>query len=167
MTHQSLTLRTATAADIAAIDALLARAYPRLLKADYPPSLLVMAIPRIARAQPGLIASGTYHVATDDEGRILAAGGWSRGGQGPARPGTGQIRHVVTDDRMTRRGLGRALLTRIMDEARSAGMTRLDCLSTLTALPFYHAQGFSGDRRLTVSLGPGIDFPVIAVSRAL
>jgi GNAT superfamily N-acetyltransferase len=171
MTHQSLTLRTATAADIGAIDALLARAYPRLLKADYPPSLLVMAIPRIARAQPALIASGTYHVATDDDGRILAAGGWSRGGPGPARPGsgpaTGQVRHVVTDDRLTRCGLGRSLLTRIFDEARGEGMTRLDCLSTLTALPFYRALGFTGKRSLTVSLGPGIDFPVIALSRTL
>lgn len=168
MPHQSLTLRTATAADITAVDALLARAYPRLLKADYPPSLLVTAIPRIARAQPGLVTCGTYHVATDDEGRILAAGGWSIGShtERPA-PGTGQVRHVVTDDRLTRRGLGRALLTRVMDEARAHGMTRLDCLSTLTAAPFYRALGFTGDRRITVALGPGIDFPVIAMARAL
>lgn len=169
MPYQSLTLRTATAADIGGIDALLARAYPRLLKADYPPSLLVMAIPRIARAQPALIASGTYHVACDDEGRILAAGGWTRAapGGGQMTRATGHVRHVATDDRQTRRGLGRALLTRIIDEARGQGLTRLDCLSTLTALPFYRALGFTGDSRLTVSLGPGIDFPVIALTRAL
>ena len=168
MTHQSLTLRSATAADIAGIDALLARTYPRLLKADYPPSLLVMAIPRIARAQPGLATSGTYHVATDDEGRILAAGGWSFGS--PAErpdPGTGQVRHVVTDDRLTRRGLGRAILTRVMDEARSHGLTRLDCLSTLTAAPYYRALGFTAERRITVALGPGLDVPVIAMTRHL
>ena len=167
MTHQSITLRSATAADIAGIDALLARAYPRLLKSDYPPSLLVMAIPRIARAQPGLVTCGTYHVATDDEGRILAAGGWTRARTQEGGPPTGQVRHVVTDDRLTRRGLGRAILARVIDEARAQGMTRLDCLSTLTGVPFYRALGFGGDRRVTVSLGTGIDFPVIAMTRAL
>ena len=167
MTHQSITLRSATAADIGAIDALLARAYPRLLRADYPPSLLVMAIPRIARAQPGLVTSGTYHVATDDEGRILAAGGWSRTPMREGGPPAGQVRHVVTDDRLTRRGLGRAILARVIDEARAEGVARLDCLSTLTGVPFYRALGFGGDRRVTVSLGAGIDFPVIAMTRAL
>jgi GNAT superfamily N-acetyltransferase len=169
MTPQSITLRTATAADIAGIDTLLSRAYPRLLKADYPPSLLVMAIPRISRAQPGLITSGTYHVATDDDGRILAAGGWTRAapGQGRSTPDTGHIRHVVTDDRLTRQGIGRALLTRVIDEARATGMARLDCLSTLTAVPFYRALGFAGDTPVTIPLGPGIDFPAVALTLSL
>jgi hypothetical protein len=34
-------IRATTRRDIAAVDALLARAYPRLLKGDYPPSTLV------------------------------------------------------------------------------------------------------------------------------
>jgi len=33
--------RATTKRDVAAVDVLLARAYPRLLKADYPPSTLV------------------------------------------------------------------------------------------------------------------------------
>jgi hypothetical protein len=44
-------IRATTKRDIAAVDALLARAYPRLLKGDYPPSTLVMAVPLISRAQ--------------------------------------------------------------------------------------------------------------------
>lgn len=165
----AVTLRTATAADIAGVDALLARAYPRLLKADYPPSLLVTAIPRIARAQPALVASGTYHVATDEDGTILAAGGWTRAAPvgGRTTPTTGHIRHVVTDDRQTRRGIGRALLSRVIAEAAAQGMTRLDCLSTLTAVPFYRALGFGGDRPVTIALGAGIDFPAVAMTRAL
>jgi GNAT superfamily N-acetyltransferase len=165
----AITLRTATAADIAAVDALLARAYPRLLKADYPPSLLVLAIPRIARAQPALVASGTYHVACDDRGAILAAGGWTHAAPGgrAAAPGTGNIRHVVTDDRATRRGLGRALLTRVIAEARDHGLACLDCLSTLTAVPFYRAIGFTGDTPVTIPLGPGIDFPAVALTLRL
>jgi GNAT superfamily N-acetyltransferase len=169
MNQLSITLRTATAADIAGIDTLLARAYPRLLRADYPPSLLVMAVPRIARAQPDLVTSGTYHVATDEDGTILAAGGWTRNapGGGTAMPATGHIRHVVTDDRVIRRGLGRALLTRVIEEARDHGMRRLDCYSTLTAVPFYHTLGFGRDRPITIALGPGIDFPAVAMTLAL
>jgi GNAT superfamily N-acetyltransferase len=164
-----ITLRTATAADIAGIDALLARAYPRLLKADYPPSLLVTAVPRIARAQPALVTCGTYHVATDEDGAILAAGGWTRAapGDGTLREGTGNIRHVVTDDRLTRRGIGRALLTCVIDEARDHGIARLDCLSTLTAVSFYRALGFGGDRPVTIPLGPGLDFPAVAMQRLI
>lgn len=164
-----VTLRTATRADIAGIDALLSRAYPRLLKDDYAPSLLVTAIPRIARAQPALVTSGTYHVACDDGGRIIAAGGWTSAapGGGAIIPDIGHVRHVVTDDRITRKGLGRALLNRVIDEARDHGIARLDCFSTLTAVPFYRALGFSGEKAITIPLGPGIDFPAVAMTRAL
>jgi len=56
-------IRPSTSADLAAVDALLARVYPRLLKADNPPSVLVTALPLISRAQPGLLRCGTYSVA--------------------------------------------------------------------------------------------------------
>ena len=54
----TLTLRHATPSDLAAVDALLARSYPRLLAADYSASVLVTAVPIIARARPELLASG-------------------------------------------------------------------------------------------------------------
>ena len=47
-------VRPAERSDMAAVDALLARSYPRLLKPDYPPSVLVTALPLISRAQPAL-----------------------------------------------------------------------------------------------------------------
>ena len=82
-------IRPTTAADLAAVDALLARSYPKLLKADYPPSVLVTALPVIARAQPKLITCGTYYVVEED-GQILGAGGLDAGqgrdGSGPYPP---------------------------------------------------------------------------------
>lgn len=69
-------VRAATKQDIAAVDALLARAYPRLLKPDYPASMLVMALPKISRAQPDLVTCGTYYLV-EDEDRLLGAGGWT------------------------------------------------------------------------------------------
>lgn len=161
-------IRIATRADITAVDALLARAYPRLLKQDYAPSILVTAIPRIARAQPGLVTCGTYFVA-EEEGRILAAGGWTAAipGQGGTMPGRANVRHVVTDDRQTRRGIGTALLRHVMDTARAAEMTWMHCTSTRTAEPFYAALGFTRIGEVTVPLGPGIAFPAIDMRRDL
>jgi GNAT superfamily N-acetyltransferase len=157
----TLTIRAARPADLAAVDALLARAYPRLLAADYPLSVMVMAVPIIARAQPRLLASGTYFVAEGAQGRILGAGGWS--GHGP----TGQVRHVVTDDRALRQGIGRAVIGHVFATARAAGVTRLDCLSTRTAVPFYRALGFDSVGPAEVPLAPGISFPAIRMTRAL
>lgn len=135
----TLAIRPATPADLSRVDALLARAYPRLLKPDYPPSVLVTIVPRLARAQPALLASGTYFVAEAAGGAILGAGGWTPG----VRPGRGELRHLVTDDRHTRRGIARRLVETALGSARDAGIEALDCLATRTAVPFYRAMGFA------------------------
>lgn len=164
-----IAIRPAGRADIAAVDALLARAYPRLLKADYPPSLLVTALPLISRAQPRLVTCGTYHVACDGAGRIVGAGGWTAAAPGDGRrdPGRANVRHVVTDDRETRKGIGRRLMTHILDEARASGATWMHCLSTRTAVPFYAAMGFERLGDTLIPLRPGIEFPAVAMRRDL
>ncbi|MDP3195073.1 GNAT family N-acetyltransferase [Tabrizicola sp.] len=160
---QTLTLRRAAPSDLAGIDRLLMRSYPRLLAADYPPSTLVLAVPRFARAQPELLASGRYFVAEDAQGRILAAGGWSRHSPsgGPVAEMTGHVRHVATDPDVVRQGLGRMVMERVMQEAREAGVRWLDCLSTRTAVPFYRSLKFRALNAQELVLGPGIAFPVM------
>ena len=161
-------IRPARPADLAALDALFERAYPRLLAPDYPPSVLVTALPRIARAQPALCASGTYWVAERD-GAILGAGRWTAAAPAlrPAIPGRGYVRHVVTDDRAVRQGIGRAVMQAAMTQARAAGITWLDCMATRTAVPFYAALGFVSRGPVTVTLAPGVDFPAVAMLRNL
>ena len=163
MTPQTLTIRTATPGDMAELDDLFGRSYPTLLKNDYPPSLQVMALPILSRANPRLLASGSYYVAEGADGALLGAGGWSRS----ARPGRGQVRHVVTDKAHVRQGIGRQILGHVLAEARGAGLRRLDCQSTLTAVPFYRACGFRALGRIDVPLGPGIVFPAVAMWRPL
>lgn len=160
---QTITLRTAVPPDLAGIDRLLGRSYPRLLAADYPPSTLVLAVPRFARAQPELLASRRYFVAEDAQGRILAAGGWSRRNPtgGPVAETTGHVRHVATDPDAVRRGLGRMVMDRVIADARGEGMAWLDCLSTRTAIPFYRSLGFRAVQSRELALGPGIVFPVM------
>ena len=169
MHHDTLTVRTAQASDLAALDLLFSTSYPALLKADYPPSLLVTAIPLIARANPRLIASGTFYVVTDASDEIVGAGGWTRAAPPgfQATGGVGNIRHVVTDKDRTRQGIGARLMRHILETASTAGLKRLDCLSTRTAVPYYSASGFQVLGPISVPLAPGIDFPAIRMQRLL
>lgn len=156
-----ISVRPTTPADLAEVDALLARAFPRLLKDAYPPSVRVTALPLIARAQPALLASGRYFAAEGEwegERRVLGVGGWSpdRG-----RPGLAHIRHVATAPEVVRRGVGRALLERIRTTAGAEGIRAFECLATRNAVPFYASVGFRAEGEVEMALQPGITFPAV------
>ena len=158
--HAPLTIRSARPDDLGAVDALLARAYPRLLKPDYPPSVMVTAIPLIARGRPELLGSGTYYLA-EVSGRVVGAAGWT-----PRREaGHGEVRHVVVDPDHARRGIGRALFAHLFDTAGARGVHRFSCLATRTAVPFYRALGFRPTGQVEVPLDRGITFPAIRMRR--
>lgn len=156
-------VRPSTKADMAAVDALLARTYPKLLKADYAPSVLVTALPVISRARPELLVCGTYYVAEEHD-RVVGAGGWTRDGQDRR---LGHVRHVVTDDRVLRRGIGRAVMQRCFADARAAGVARMECWATLTAERFYQAVGFETVGPMEVTLQRGITFPALRMTHTL
>jgi len=160
----AFTIRTSDKSDLAAVDGLLARSYPKLLKADYLPSVLVTALPIISRARPELITCGTYYVAQAETGQIIGAGGWT-----PDRhqPGLGHIRHVVSDDRYLRQGVGSALLSRCFERAQVKGIDRLECWSTLSAVAFYASMGFVEIGPIDVPLARGISFPSVRMIRDL
>ena len=164
-----LTIRATTKADLAEVDALLARSYPALLKSAYPPSVLVSAIPLISRARPRLLASGRYFAVCDDAGHIVGAGGVTSAPPKDWRAAqdTGHIRHVVTDPARTRQGIGRRLMTHLISVARRDDLTRLDCLSTLPAVPFYAALGFREVAPVVIELRRGIDFPSVHMQISL
>ncbi len=165
-----LTFVATTPDDRDEVEALLAETYPALLAADYSPDLLAAILPAIIVPRESLLASGTYFIARDTAGLTLAAGGWTREAPGPERavtPGTGHIRHVVTRLGRTGEGIGRALMRHLMDDARAAGMARLDCLSTLTAVPYDAACGFAVEAQVDVPVGPGLVLPSVRMLRAL
>jgi GNAT superfamily N-acetyltransferase len=165
---QDLTLRIAQSADVGALDRLFQRSYARLLMPDYPPSVMVTAIPVIARAQPALVGSGLFYVVEDADG-IVGAGGWSLqppGGMQGQR-GTGHVRHVATDPDAVRRGVGRMLMEHIALVAKASGMMELACHSTLTAVPFYESMGFEQLGGISIPLAGGIIFPAVRMRRLL
>ena len=165
----SITIRPAGTADIVHIDAVLARAYPRLLAADYDTGTLDVALPMMAVTRPDLLADQSYFVAMlgDD---IVGAGGWTR-----EVPGTqdviarrGNIRRLILDDRKVRMGIATKLMERTHKDAKLAGMQEMYVLSTRTAAPFYAALGYEYRRDVDVPLGPsGVKFPSIEMRRGL
>ena len=160
-------VRIATERDLGQLDALFAKSYPRLLAADYPPSVLVTAIPLIARANPSLVASGTFFVA-EIEDRIVGAGGWTpRGPMGEAAESVAHARHFVADPDHMRRGIASTILTTCIEGAVDAGFRGMACYATRTAVPFYAANGFAVKGEVEIDLRPGIKFPAVAMVRKL
>ncbi|MEM6466891.1 MAG: GNAT family N-acetyltransferase [Pseudomonadota bacterium] len=155
-----LQIQTATRRHIPQIEALLSKSYTRLLARDYPPSIMVTAVPQISKAQPALIASGRYFMAVRD-GRLLAVGGWSPANQHRVEgdPALGHVRHFATDPDATRQGAAGALLSFCQIQAKEAGLAGLNCMSTRTAVPFYKAFGFEALGEQEITLGAGVVFP--------
>jgi GNAT superfamily N-acetyltransferase len=162
MRAASITLRSATGRDFAAVDRMLGQSYPKLLKNDYAPSVMVTAVPLISRANRALVTSGTYYVAELPDGRIVGAGGWT-----PVRgsAATAEVRHLVVDWRHQRRGIGRRLMMGIYAEAHLHGARRFEAKATRTAVSFYEAMGFDALGQVIVPLRPGIDFPAVMMRR--
>ncbi|MEM8787375.1 MAG: GNAT family N-acetyltransferase [Pseudomonadota bacterium] len=162
-------VRMGRAEDLPALDAVMARSFPRLLAPDYAPSTLVTAVPLIARAQPALVESGSYYVAEGTDGTILGAGGWTpqnpRGGRQQVQ--VGHIRHFATDPDHIRQGVGRALMARTFADAGACKIAELICLATRTAVPFYRAQGFEEVGPVEIELRAGISLPAIRMRRGL
>jgi N-acetylglutamate synthase-like GNAT family acetyltransferase len=66
-----------------------------------------------------------------------------------------------------RRGVGSALIASVKKDAKADGVERLSSLSTLTAVPFYLAQGFRVLRPVDLSFGAGVRFPAVEMELVL
>lgn len=166
---QDISIRPATVSDVPALDDILFRAFDTLLRPDYPAAVLELAVPLMGRSRPDLVGSGTYYLATDDDGRVLGAGGWS--GTDPhgdqADPRVGHIRHFGVDPSMSRRGVAKAIMVRVFEDAAAQGITSLMCFSTRGAVPFYRAMGFEVLDEFDVMLSEDVALRVVRMTRAL
>jgi GNAT superfamily N-acetyltransferase len=118
-------VRVARPADSGAVSALLVASYSSLLAAHYDSYTLGRALPIMTKANPTLLASGTYYVAEDELGNLVGCGGWTTARPGMVIEGEAHIRHFATHPERVRRGVGTALLTRCFSEARLLGI--LNC----------------------------------------
>lgn len=116
-----------------------------------------------------LVEDGTYF-AIEDEGVIVACGGWSRratdfGGDGaksgddrPLDPATepARIRAFFVAPSMARRGLGNMLLSHCTAAAKSAGFRALELVSTRPGEPLYLRYGFVALEPIELALSGGV-----------
>jgi N-acetylglutamate synthase-like GNAT family acetyltransferase len=159
-------IRIAKPTDSDAVSALLVASYSSLLAACYDSDMLARALPHLTEANPALLACGTYYVAEREPGNLVGCGGWTvaKPGSGEITEGEAHIRHFATHPEWARQGIGSAILARCISDARSVGIRKLHCFSTLNAERFYQATGFDTVGPIDVSMGPSMTFPGILMS---
>ena len=162
-------MRVATGDDAAAVSRLLERSYGELMAGHYPASLLASALPFITKANPALLESGRYALVEDDDGALLAAGGWSseRPGSREVEPGLAHIRHFAVHPAKVGRGLGRRLYEWCANAARDRAFTRFECHSSLNAEAFYAALGFWRVGERPIALAPHVVIPAIVMTKVI
>jgi GNAT superfamily N-acetyltransferase len=178
MRSTALTHRLATAADAAALAALMAEAIeslqqPFLTPAQIEASKAIMGIDR------QLIADGTYFIVEAD-GALAGCGGWSfrstlYGGDATAgrndqrlHPALdpARIRAMYTAPAHARRGVGRTLLGLCEGAARDAGYLQAELMATLAGEPLYRACGYAAVEHVEDRRGP-VPVPLIRMRKAL
>ena len=173
-------LRLATAADVSALNRLIALSARGLSPGFYTPQQTEDAIRYVFGADSRLIADGTYFAAAQDD-VLCGCGGWSRrrtlyGGdqmrtsEDPLLdPATepARIRAFFIHPDFARRGIGTQILDACVDAARAAGFRRLELASTLPGVPFYRALGFQEREPIDVPLVGGRTLPVIRMEKGI
>jgi hypothetical protein len=97
MSSNQYSIRLATLEDLAGVDALLRASYPALMAPAYDPVILEPALKLMARANPALLACGTYYVA-ESGALVVGCGGWTREypGRTDVQPQLAHLRHFGT-----------------------------------------------------------------------
>lgn len=159
-------LRNATAADIPALNALIARSARGLSRQDYRPEQIEGALQGAFGVDTQLLADETYFVV-EEQGRIVACGGWSFRSTlfgGDARAGrdssildpktqAAKIRAFFVDPDHARRGIGSLLLEHCERQARAHGYARVELMATLPGVRLYAARGYVGAAMVRFELG--------------
>jgi GNAT superfamily N-acetyltransferase len=168
MAQHSLEIRPAGEADKPDLESLIAECYAAVYPGWYDEEVLSEAMPQMLRIDPRLLASGHYFVAMFDK-QVAGCGGWSSGApmhdNGVAA--SAHIRHFATHPDFMGKGVGGAILEHCVSQARSRGIARLQCFSSLPAQSFYARHGFATVEEVNVMLGGSVAFPAVLMERAL
>lgn len=156
-------LAVASPADAAVVTSLLEVSYGSLMPPSYEAAVLDRALPLMIKANPALLASGTYYKALTAEGQMIGSGGWTkeRPGTGDIEPGTAHIRHFATHPKWLGRGVGRSIYAECREAAGATGIRRFECYASLNAEGFYVALGFRRVRHLSITMGLNVSLPCV------
>jgi GNAT superfamily N-acetyltransferase len=176
----TIVLRKATPADIAEMQALIARSARGLSRDDYRPSQVEGALRGAFGVDSQLLRDETYFVAMDGDS-LAGCGGWSFRATlfgGDARSGrdataldpateAARIRAFFVDPTQARRGVGSLLLERCEHEARLRGFSRTALMATRPGVKFYAARGYVGDPMVRYDVGQGEFIEFVPMSKRL
>jgi GNAT superfamily N-acetyltransferase len=182
MSEPAFTIRTATTADIPALEALIEQSVRQLQRDDYPQSQIDSSIGSAFGIDRQLLADRTYFVATlaHDPSQIVACGGWSyrrtlcgsdaltdrdNSSLDPAID-YAKIRAIFVHPDFARRGLGSLILAHCEAAAQAAGFRRFEMGSTLTGVPLYTLKGYIERERLSLPLPNGERLAVIRMNKS-
>lgn len=163
------TLRVATADDAGAIDALMKASIAAIFPSVYDERQTESSVRFIGSVDRLLIEDGTY-VVIEEDGDIVACGGWSR--RSKLYTGSGdreaddriidpasepaRVRAMFVRDDRTRRGLGTEILEACEAAARAEGFSSLVLMATLPGLPLYERFGFVIMEHVDIPLPDGV-----------
>jgi GNAT superfamily N-acetyltransferase len=168
-------IRKAVAGDLEAIDRVMRESMRALGRGFYDERQLASAVAYIADPDHQLVADDTYFVVEDEDGQIVACGGWSArkklftgttaqaaaGGMLDPAVDPARIRAMFVLPAHARRGLGRMILGAAERDARQAGFTRLELMATLPGVPLYEACGYAAVERSEIELPDGVRMGVV------
>lgn len=176
----SYRIRLALLADLAVLQALIARSARELSRTEYSPAQVEGALRGTFGVDTQLIRDGTYFVV-EDESAVVACGGWSyrrtlfgsdQGTQrdpGMLEPGidAAKIRAFFVDPRHARKGLGTLLLETCEAAAADRGFTRVELMGTLPGVKLYAARGYVAIGRVGYEVAPGVEIEFVPMSKVL
>jgi len=178
---EEIELRTATSADVPALNALVEASVRGLQGNDYTLAEIEGALGYALGLDSQLIADGTYFVAEASGGSIVGSGGWSyratlcgsdhlrgrtSGSLDPVADAA-KIRAIYVHPLWARRGLGSLILDHCERQAREAGFRRLEMGSTLTGVPLYSLRGYRERERIAIALPNGEEMAVVRMTKNL
>lgn len=149
-----------------------------LSRGYYTDDQIEAAIAHVFGVDTTLIADGTYFVA-EMEGLLCGCGGWSKrrtlfgGDQYASRdpnylePGrdAAKVRAFFVHPRFARTGIGRALLEKCEAEAKLAGYTSAELMSTLPGVRFYAASGYVPGAPATFVVGEAVELTFVPMKK--
>jgi GNAT superfamily N-acetyltransferase len=165
----ALSIRTATRADVPALNTLIAASARELSVGYYTPAQIDAAITYVFGVDTSLVDDGTYFVV-ESATELVGCGGWSRRGAlygGDQRPmeaapildpatEPARIRAFFVAPGWARRGIGSRLLAVCRAAAETEGFTSLELMATLPGVPLYARYGFREVERVADTMPSGV-----------
>jgi N-acetylglutamate synthase-like GNAT family acetyltransferase len=177
----SFTLRKAEMSDLEKIAELIAASVRGLSAEDYDEQQIELSVRSVFGVDTELIEDGTYFVAEAD-GKIVGCGGWSKrktlyGASHYEKsrdsvelyPATepAKIRAFFIHPDQARKGIGTMILDACEDEARTHGFKNVEMMATLPGVKLYAVRGYTGDERVGVPVGEGVEIDCVIMKKKL